>query len=232
MSVAKDLSGPLWIVRSSLDVPGDDAWLSPLELRVQSGLRFAPRRADWRLGRWTAKQALSRHLREPDLPKLSVLAAEDGAPQAWRGSDRLQLHVSITHRDGQAVAAIGKRPLGVDLERTTSPTPGFVQSFFSQEEQAALQLHPEPERALTLMWSAKESVLKLRRTGLRRDTKSVLIQTPSTALSARWQPLSAHDLQHQEPLIVWCRALQDAVLTLVSLHSAPPQPLDSATACA
>lgn len=222
----------MWLLRSSLDVPVDDEWLSPKELHVQHGLHVPKRRADWRLGRWAAKQALSRQLGEPELSKLSVLAAEDGAPEAWRGTQRLDLHLAITHREGQAVAALGPSALGVDLEHSTALTPGFLRSFFSEPEQAVLRNHPQPERALTLMWSAKESVLKLRRTGLRRDTKSVQIQPPTTALSARWQPLNAHDLQHKEHLIVWCRALQGAVLTLVSLHAGPPQPLDSATACA
>ena len=48
---------PRWLTACAADVPAGDAWLSAAERHVQSGLRIEKRRADWRLGRWTAKQA-------------------------------------------------------------------------------------------------------------------------------------------------------------------------------
>ena len=51
-----------WLEQSAADVPAEDEWLSESERTVLAGLRFPKRRADWRLGRWTAKCAAAGYL--------------------------------------------------------------------------------------------------------------------------------------------------------------------------
>ena len=46
-----------WLEQTEANVPEDNTWLSPREVAFADRLRFAKRRADWRLGRWTAKRA-------------------------------------------------------------------------------------------------------------------------------------------------------------------------------
>jgi hypothetical protein len=47
-----------WLEQTQADVPGADDWLSASEAILLNDRRIAKCRADWRLGRWTAKRAL------------------------------------------------------------------------------------------------------------------------------------------------------------------------------
>ena len=75
-----------WLEQSARDVPADDNWLCPNELACLKNLRFAKRRADWRLGRWTAKRTVSACLDWPAysqiLAKIEIRATSSGAPEA------------------------------------------------------------------------------------------------------------------------------------------------------
>ena len=48
-----------WLEQSDADVPADNGWLSANEAARLNAMRFPKRRDDWRLGRWTAKNALA-----------------------------------------------------------------------------------------------------------------------------------------------------------------------------
>jgi 4'-phosphopantetheinyl transferase len=48
-----------WLTQKLADVPENDDWLTPNEIICMNKLRFPKRRAEWRLGRWTAKRALA-----------------------------------------------------------------------------------------------------------------------------------------------------------------------------
>src|SRR3954464_319718 len=99
-----------WLTRSSADVPAGDAWLGPRERAALAALHVAKRRADWRLGRWTAKAALAA-FGVPGAPaRREILAACDGAPEAWRDGERLGLSLSLSHRAGLALAAVAPEP--------------------------------------------------------------------------------------------------------------------------
>src|SRR5689334_12734251 len=94
-----------WLTRSQADVPPHDDWLGEGERAVLATLHVAKRRADWRLGRWTAKAALGAWLQvEP--ARLQVLAASDGAPEAWLDGVPVGVSVSLSHRAGRALAAV------------------------------------------------------------------------------------------------------------------------------
>lgn len=221
-----------WLLRTAADVPKDDAWLSEAERHMQRRLHLPARRDDWRLGRWTAKQALSRVQRLRPLDRLSVLAADDGAPEACFEGTPLSLQLSLSHREGVAVAGVFDGPVGIDLERITPREASFVRTFFTEAEARAVAAHPEPELAQTLTWSAKESVLKLCRTGLRRDTRSVQVQLPDAPIGRRWLALTARDLELQQDLRIWCRRVGPSMLTVVGGAGAEPRAIDHATACA
>jgi 4'-phosphopantetheinyl transferase EntD len=92
-----------WAICSLDEVPSDDAWLGRREREVLATLDGERRRAEWRLGRWTAKRLLG----EDE----EILVAEDGAPAA-------RLPLSIAHRRGRAMAVLGDEgeAIGCDLE--------------------------------------------------------------------------------------------------------------------
>ncbi|MFN8642278.1 MAG: hypothetical protein U0802_11705 [Candidatus Binatia bacterium] len=70
-----------YLLQASGDVPADDAWLAPVERVRLAQLRVAKRRADWRLGRWTAKRAVAAALGVA-VDRVAVIAAAGGAPLA------------------------------------------------------------------------------------------------------------------------------------------------------
>src|SRR5215471_16748716 len=76
-----------WLQQTESDVPANDSWLSESEIAFLNGTRFAKRRMDWRLGRWTAKQAVSAYLnREKSFNKLAEIEFRPdplGAPEAF-----------------------------------------------------------------------------------------------------------------------------------------------------
>jgi len=173
-----------WAMHDRADVPPDDDWLGEAERRVLDRLLLPKRRADWRVGRWAAKHALARCLTaagpETALARMQVLAAPDGAPEPALDGAGLRPSLSLSHSGeyGFAVACLPALPLGCDIERVEPRSPAFVRDYFTAREAADVaQVGPEA-RALvaTLFWSAKESALKLRREGLRADTRSVEVR--------------------------------------------------------
>lgn len=99
-----------WVIADASEVPGGDGWLGAREREVLAALAGERRRGEWRLGRWAAKRLLG--------TDVEVLPADDGAPEAWRGDERLSVSVSIAHRRGRALAVVadGVAGVGCDLE--------------------------------------------------------------------------------------------------------------------
>jgi 4'-phosphopantetheinyl transferase len=178
-----------WLEQSEADVPSQNDWLGANEAIRLSSMRFAKRRADWLLGRWTAKRALSAYLKLPFQPdvfwNLEVCAAESGAPEVFFGTESFPLTISLSHRAGRAVCAIAPSDaaLGCDLEVAEAHSDGFIADYFSAEEQAVIAQSPATERPalVSLFWSAKESALKALHAGLRMDTRSVTVRLLNTA---------------------------------------------------
>lgn len=152
-----------------------DRWLSSAELRHLGGLTVVKRRRDWLLGRWTAKGLVMAHLRRDDPCAVSIEAGGDGAPRVLY--DGSPLSVSISHSHGHALCAVvdGEAPVGVDLEWIEPRSDAFVTDFFTAAEAAQVRgaRGTERDRLVTATWSAKEAALKVLRTGLTVDTRSV-----------------------------------------------------------
>jgi 4'-phosphopantetheinyl transferase len=162
------MNGIFWITSRHADVPAGDAWLSASERGVQAGLAVARRRQDWRLGRWTAKSALCAVL-EAAPERIEVLAAADGAPEAFLDGRPARLGVSISHRAGRALAVVGPGEVGCDLELVEPRSDGFVEEFLAPAEQA--DVGDDRGAAVNLRWCAKEAAAKVRRQGLRLDVR-------------------------------------------------------------
>lgn len=222
------MSAVRWLTCAAADVPEHDAWLSPPELDVQSDLRFAPRRTSWRLGRWAAKQALLHALGEIAPARLSVLAAEDGAPEPYLDGRPLARVLSLSHRESFAVAALADAPVGVDLEAVEPRSDTFLETYLTEAERALVRAAEDHALAANLVWSAKESALKRLRTGLRRDTRSVQVDLRfDAAATDDWAPLSVRDLESHASWPGWWRRLVEQptlVLTVVGeAAEAPPR---------
>ncbi|MFZ0801582.1 MAG: hypothetical protein WAN70_05405, partial [Terriglobales bacterium] len=137
-----------WLEQTEADVPAENDWLSPSEAVRLEGLRFAKRRTDWRLGRWTAKRALSVCLDLPAHPqvykKIEIRPAPSGAPEVVLANQPAGLTISLSHRDGRAACAVmmSGADIGCDLEKVELHSDAFVGDYFTSEEQALVARAP------------------------------------------------------------------------------------------
>lgn len=230
-----------WLEQAGWSLPARQDWLSEDELATLSKMRFSKRRADWLLGRWTAKRTVSACLNLAPSPEslaaIEICPAPSGAPEVFVSKQPASVTISISHSAGRAVCALarGKVALGCDLEKIEPRSDIFVADYFTQEERAWVARAPkDAESALvTLIWSAKESVLKALGAGLRLDTRSievsgfddiapllrpdssVPVEPVPTASLHRWTSLTAHDSRGQVFHGWWLRG-ENLVRTLVA----------------
>ena len=172
-----------WLECTDSELPADEAWLSDAERRCFRERWVPKRQHDWLLGRWTAKCALARYLGtslDPEkLRKFSVIPAESGAPIPSINGRSMDLALSISHCEGRALALIGpgRISVGCDVERVTARASEFRRQFFTSSEIEQVEQTMNEERNLleNLIWSAKETVLKILAVGLRVDTRCVSV---------------------------------------------------------
>lgn len=219
-----------WLEQFEKDVPHEIDWLSESEAKFLSSLRFAQRRASWRLGRWTAKRALSIYFCLPDslssLSRIEIRPAASGAPEVFLEGQLAAISISLSHRDGEALCAVapGAIELGCDLELIEPRSDAFVADYFTAEEQALIAREPLGDRPLflALLWSAKESALKALHTGLRLDTRSVVIDPLEMSRGLDdWKPLIARHAG-EKVFHGWWQAAGSMVRTVVA--NPPPAP--------
>jgi 4'-phosphopantetheinyl transferase len=205
-----------WLHARASEVPANDDWLTSDERAVAAGITVAKRRADWRLGRWTAKALLGAVL---DVPahRVEVRAAEDGAPEAFVDGAPAGLSLSLSHRDGVAVAAVAALPtrVGIDLETLEPRSDAFVREWLSGDEQAALPSVGEARDVRVLScWTGKEASAKVLREGLRLDVRKAVVVVGAPAPD--WRPMEvtwrAEGVVHRG----WWRQDDNAVLALVT----------------
>jgi 4'-phosphopantetheinyl transferase len=96
---------------------------------------------------------------EPGAVPLAYLPS--GKPVLGAGE---AIHFNVTHTDGIAVLAAGRRRVGVDVERVreVADAEGLVGRYFSASEAAAFRSLPPPERTAAFFrgWTCKEAVIK------------------------------------------------------------------------
>ncbi len=185
-----------WRVVSMDDVPAGSAWLGPRERRIEATLTMPRRRRDWRAGRWSAKALAP----EQAPAEWEVIADDDGCPRVWQAGKALATPVSISHRADFAAAALSQteRRVGIDLELVEAHTERFVRDYFAPAEVERAYRQPPGlwDVYASVVWSAKEAVLKCLRLGLNRDTRTVVIDIDPAATTAQaggWSRFIAHD---------------------------------------
>ena len=220
-----------WLEQSDAAVPAEDTWFSPQELISLAGLRFARRRADWRLGRWTAKCAVSAYLGIPALREIEIIAADDGAPQVRLSKEPGAVTVSLSHRGGLAMCVVSaaNSALGCDLELVEPRSEAFITDYFTVEEQLRINDADPAQRSLlaNLLWSAKESALKALRTGLRQATQSLnvaLLDEVASDKTGIWHPLQVQ-AECGKIFRGWWQTRQEMVRTIVASPDPSPTPL-------
>jgi 4'-phosphopantetheinyl transferase len=173
------------------EVPTHDEWLTPDERAVLAGLPVAKRRGDWRLGRWTAKTLVAAVLDVP-MDGVEVRAAGDGAPEALVDGAATELSLSLSHRDGVAVAAVAPHPtvVGIDLETLETRSDSFVREWLSDEERATLPSAGKDRDVRVLCsWTGKEASAKVLRGGLRLAVRHAVVTPTAPEGCVTWSRL-------------------------------------------
>jgi 4'-phosphopantetheinyl transferase len=162
---------------------------------------------------------------DADPGDLAILADTDGAPRVHGVGGAPPYDISISHRSDWAlcVVATGARVhVGCDMEIVEPRSDAFVADYFTDAERALVEAATQPERALlaNLIWSAKESAVKARRSGWRVDTRSVDVALPTSTAQAGWTPLSVFCASLRSSLPGWWRRDGDRISTVVTTEPA------------
>ena len=221
-----------WLEQTEANVPMANDWLSPKERDLLDAMRFAKRRSDWRLGRWTAKNALALYflyLRLPADPQvlasIEIRSASTGAPKAYFGHQPAAATISLSHRAGIAACAVTTPgvELGCDVEIVEPRSDAFVADYFTTAEQSLIAQTSVADRPrlIAMLWSAKESALKALHEGLRLDTRSVIVSPGDGVLDLHGWGATQVRYAHQRIFRGWWQHADGLVRTVVS---APPSP--------
>lgn len=224
-----------WLARGEPHLPDGEEWLSDLERSWAARMRFPKRRQEFLVARWTLKQAVAQALGLPvdaaSLARIEARHASDGAPELYVDGAAAAYDVTLTDRAGWAVcllAPVGSAP-GCDLELVEPRSAAFVQDYLTPAEQETFRAaadHGGGDLVANLLWSAKESALKVLRTGLRRDTRSVEVTLDAFADEGVWSPLVVRTAEG-ESFDGWWRRSGPFLLTTCARRSLPePVPLE------
>lgn len=236
---------PAWLTRGEDHLPPGSAWLTEAERGYADRQRFRKRRIEFLIARYTAKTAIARLLGiEPagaaagsaagaaagagaaDLARIEIRHEPTGAPYLCVDGQRPPLSMSLTDRAGWAVCLLleGTSRIGCDLELVEPRSAGFVADWFTPAEREYVAATGQPELVANLIWSAKESALKVLGTGLRRDTRSVHVTLGE--LGAGWQPLTVTTAEGEIFPGWWRRSGAFVLTTAGEQPTAEPTPLD------
>ncbi|MFZ1287152.1 MAG: 4'-phosphopantetheinyl transferase superfamily protein [Candidatus Phosphoribacter sp.] len=228
-----------WLAVGEHTIPGGTDWLAPAEAARAATMRFTKRRTEYRLRRLAGKRAVAAVLGRPvdavSLAGIGVLNRRGGAPYVVVDGAEVPLDVSLTDRAGWAVCLVGPSgelaggTLGVDLEAVEPRSRGFVSDYLTASEQEYVYGCGDPGSegwnvASNLLWSAKESALKVLRVGLRADTRWVEVSLDEHPRPDGWSALVVHT-RGGELFPGWWRRDGHFLLTLASRESTEPPAL-------
>jgi len=229
-------AGIVWLARGLAQVPDTDAWLSPREAERLAAMRYGKRASEFLVSRFAAKLALARAVGVEvtdvaDLACIEVARRPTGAPRALVSGEPAGVAMSSTDRADWAVTVVGTAAgspgvdgleVGCDLELVEPRSPGFVRDYLTDSEQALVAEAAWPvEVTANLLWSAKESALKVLQTGLRRDTRSVEVVLEEGDGRDGWYPLRVHPVEGGT-FPGWWRRSGSFLLTVAANRPTPP----------
>jgi 4'-phosphopantetheinyl transferase len=220
-----------WMAAGEHELPEGDDWLTDREAAWMEHMRFPKRRLEYRLARWVAKAAIAATLNPPPpIRRIEIGHLPEGAPAGYVDDRPLGRRISMTDRAGWAVCALAPPgvEVGIDLELVEERSRLFVEDYFTPAEQSmALDGDVVDPVVANLVWSAKESALKVLRTGLRRDTRSVEVGLAQSG-DGGWSGLTV-TVDDGRRFPGWWRRFGDFLLTMAADHGTePPRPLTSA----
>ncbi len=214
-----------WLSCGEHEPPDSDGWLSDRDRRRLGSMTYTKRHDEARLSRWTAQRAVALTLGIPDttegIGQVEVGNHPGGAPFARDPSGR-DVSVSSTDRAGWAVTVVStdSAAIGCDLELVEPRSQAFVRDYFTAAEQRTIEaMDSGLDVGANLIWSAKESALKVLKTGLRRDTRTVEVELGVT--ESGWSPLVV-TVDGERQLPGWWGRFGLFLLSVVNESAIPP----------
>jgi 4'-phosphopantetheinyl transferase len=130
-------------------------------------LQFEKRIRSYLIGRLVAKKAVSALIGEKNLKNIFIQSGIFGQP--FVASNKQNIQISITHCNtvGAALAFPEAHPMGIDIEKITLKIIDIFKSQVTENESNQISSCPlSYEIGLTLLWTAKEALSKILKTGL------------------------------------------------------------------
>jgi len=159
-------------------------------------LRFLKRRHEWRLGRWTTKNAvlLSKFIEQDfAISEIEILPKESGAPVLLIKNKSSNINLSISHREEKALCIISEsaKSIGCDLEFIEHRSEAFINDYFTNDEKNLFIKFDNVQKDLlaNLIWSAKESASKVLEVGLNMDTRDINVPEIEISENTDWKDL-------------------------------------------
>lgn len=123
--------------------------------------RSPARRQEWLLGRLAAKRAIGMLMNGAG-STASILMDSEGRPLVRMDGAGAAPFISITHKDGFAIAAAAHQPIGVDVENLAVLRDAalFAERVLTDDERAFMDSSDDADSAVVVLWSLKEAAAK------------------------------------------------------------------------
>lgn len=156
-----------------------DSFLHPHELAYFENLKHQKKQHSYLLGRYAGKQTLQQHFPEQNLNDIFISRGVFHFPIINGLTEKMQ--ISLTHSEQVSAALIfpEEHPMGIDLELIDDGQTAAIQSQLTDHEKSLFQNPSSTYVTHTafLMWTAKEALAKILRTGLMTPFHIYEIQT-------------------------------------------------------
>ena len=145
-----------------------EQFLHPEELAYFDTLRFERRQKSFLLGRYCAKQAISKYLGDTEMRQFTIRHGVFEHPIVKHLSNK-EVQISISHSDeyGGAIAFPEEHPMAIDLEKINPKRTEVIQTQCTQDELRLIQSLQIPDMTqMTILWTVKEALSKALKCGL------------------------------------------------------------------
>ncbi len=154
-------------------------FLHKTELRYYDSLKFEKRKISYLLGRIAAKKAISKVIQiQSNL--ISIDFGIFNFPVVKSDSNK-NIQISISHCDniGIALAFPEEHPMGIDIERINDNKIDSFASIISSKELELINTFNDINLSVssTIIWTIKEGLSKIFRTGLMMDFRIIEIES-------------------------------------------------------
>jgi 4'-phosphopantetheinyl transferase len=187
-----------WLAVGEEALPSGTRWLAPSEADRVAVLRDPKRRTEYLLRCLAAKRAVAAVAGLPAdavaLSRIEVGNASGAAPVVHVDGSPVGLDISLTDRGGWTVCLVGAG-VGCDLGLVEPRSRAFVRDFLTLTEQRFVASRPDiaaRQTAANVVWSAKESALKLLHSGPHPVARGVEARVATVPAGWDWCPLVVH----------------------------------------